>query len=208
MREPMRRIVTFNNVSADGYFAGIDGGLDWVVQDPELDKFVMKNSPESRLPKAAEVAELFKVLGDPTRIEILRLLDTNPEVACVTFDDVLPASKSNVSYHLKALRTADINIVALHNHMVGETPAIYFTHFWGKGKAEDLAKGIAAAIKAQADVSKKDVRTGANAETENFDKTTVGQLPKNWLAGCWRARVQSLLGSGGLSDVSKSCRIY
>jgi DNA-binding transcriptional ArsR family regulator len=68
----------------------------------------MKNSPESRLPKAAEVAELFKVLGDPTRIEILRLLDTNPEVACVTFDDVLPASKSNVSYHLKALRTAGL----------------------------------------------------------------------------------------------------
>src|SRR5438105_10834659 len=70
----------------------------------------MKNGPESRhpLPKAAEVAELFKVLGDPTRIEILRLLDANPEVACVTFDDVLPASKSTVSYHLRALRTAGL----------------------------------------------------------------------------------------------------
>lgn len=32
----MRRIVTFNNVSADGYFAAPDGNLDWVVQDPEL----------------------------------------------------------------------------------------------------------------------------------------------------------------------------
>jgi dihydrofolate reductase len=32
----MRRIVTFNNVSADGYFAAADGNLDWVVQDPEL----------------------------------------------------------------------------------------------------------------------------------------------------------------------------
>ncbi|MGH9194912.1 MAG: dihydrofolate reductase family protein [Acidimicrobiia bacterium] len=38
----MRRIVTFNNVSADGYFAAKDGNLDWVVQDPELDQFVMK----------------------------------------------------------------------------------------------------------------------------------------------------------------------
>jgi hypothetical protein len=56
---------------------------------------------------------------------------------------------------LKALRGADINIVALHTHMVGETPTIYFTHFWGKGKAEDLAKGLAQAIQAQADVSKK-----------------------------------------------------
>lgn len=34
----MRKIVTFNNVSADGYFAGPDGKLDWVVQDPELGK--------------------------------------------------------------------------------------------------------------------------------------------------------------------------
>src|SRR5207237_4304212 len=51
---------------------------------------------------------------------------------------------------LKALRKADINIVALHNHMIGETPAIFFTHFWGKGRAEDLAKGIRSAIKAQA----------------------------------------------------------
>jgi ArsR family transcriptional regulator len=69
----------------------------------------MKNGPESHpLPKVAEVAELFKVLGDPTRVEILRLLDANPEVACVTFDDVLPASKSTVSYHLKALRTAGL----------------------------------------------------------------------------------------------------
>jgi len=50
---------------------------------------------------------------------------------------------------LKALRTAGINIVALHNHMNGETPAIYFTHFWGKGKATDLAKGFKAALDAQ-----------------------------------------------------------
>jgi dihydrofolate reductase len=29
----MRRIVTFNWVTADGYFAGSDGGLEWVVPD-------------------------------------------------------------------------------------------------------------------------------------------------------------------------------
>ena len=34
----MRRIVVFNRVTADGYFAGIDGNLDWVVPDAELDK--------------------------------------------------------------------------------------------------------------------------------------------------------------------------
>jgi len=36
--EPMRRIVMFNRVTADGYFAAPDGGLDWVVPDEEVDK--------------------------------------------------------------------------------------------------------------------------------------------------------------------------
>lgn len=34
----MRQIVTFNRVSADGYFAGTDGNLNWVVPEEELDK--------------------------------------------------------------------------------------------------------------------------------------------------------------------------
>ena len=34
----MRRIVMFNRVTADGYFAGPDGSLNWVVPDEELDK--------------------------------------------------------------------------------------------------------------------------------------------------------------------------
>jgi len=50
---------------------------------------------------------------------------------------------------LRALRKADINIVALHNHMVGEQPAFYFVHFWGKGPARDLAKGLRSALDAQ-----------------------------------------------------------
>ena len=34
----MRRIVMFNRVTADGYFAGPDGNLDWVVPEEELDR--------------------------------------------------------------------------------------------------------------------------------------------------------------------------
>jgi dihydrofolate reductase len=33
----MRRIVMFNRVTADGYFADPDGNIDWVVQDEALD---------------------------------------------------------------------------------------------------------------------------------------------------------------------------
>ena len=57
---------------------------------------------------ASEIAELFRALGDPTRIEILRLLSTADEVACTTLDDILPISKSTISYHIKALKTVGL----------------------------------------------------------------------------------------------------
>ncbi|HKZ11497.1 MAG TPA: DUF1259 domain-containing protein [Rhodanobacteraceae bacterium] len=55
---------------------------------------------------------------------------------------------------LRALRKAGIHIVALHNHMIGTQPDFYFTHFWGKGKAADLARGFRAALDAQVAVAK------------------------------------------------------
>jgi hypothetical protein len=47
---------------------------------------------------------------------------------------------------LKALRHAGINIVAIHQHMTGENPRMMFLHYWGVGRTEDLAKGLAAAL--------------------------------------------------------------
>ena len=55
-------------------------------------------------------------------------------------------SAAEVQPVLRALRKAGIHIVALHNHMVGEQPAYYFTHFWGKAPARDLAQGLRAAL--------------------------------------------------------------
>ena len=34
----MRRIIMFNRVTPEGSFAGPDGGLNWIVPDPELDR--------------------------------------------------------------------------------------------------------------------------------------------------------------------------
>jgi hypothetical protein len=43
--------------------------------------------------------------------------------------------------------------VALHNHMIGEKPAFTFTHFWGKGPAQELANGVKSALHAQSAVA-------------------------------------------------------
>ena len=48
---------------------------------------------------------------------------------------------------LKAMRAGGINVVAIHNHMTGEQPRVLFLHYWGVGKAADLAGAVAAALK-------------------------------------------------------------
>ncbi len=47
---------------------------------------------------------------------------------------------------IKALIENGIEVVALHNHMVHEKPRIFFLHYWGIGNAEQLAKGLRAAL--------------------------------------------------------------
>ncbi|MBI5308565.1 MAG: DUF1259 domain-containing protein [Planctomycetes bacterium] len=57
--------------------------------------------------------------------------------------------ESEVQAVLKALRAANINIVAIHNHMTGESPRIIFLHFWGIDSTTNLAKGLKAALDTQ-----------------------------------------------------------
>jgi dihydrofolate reductase len=44
----MRKISVFNNVSVDGFFAGLDGNLNWLTVDDESDKFAVEQTRDSR----------------------------------------------------------------------------------------------------------------------------------------------------------------
>jgi hypothetical protein len=37
-------------------------------------------------------------------------------------------------------------VVAIHQHMTGEQPRIMFLHYWGVAPANNLAKGLRAAL--------------------------------------------------------------
>jgi Domain of Unknown Function (DUF1259) len=74
------------------------------------------------------------------------------ELAAVDGDFIMTAEE--IQPVLRALRKANLHVVALHNHMTGEQPAYYFTHFWAKGPAADLAQGVKSALDAQAAVGK------------------------------------------------------
>ena len=47
---------------------------------------------------------------------------------------------------LKALRAGSIGVVAIHNHMTGESPRIVFLHYWGVGPTEALARTLRSAL--------------------------------------------------------------
>lgn len=64
----------------------------------------------------------------------------------VTGDFVLTGDE--VNRVAKALAEHGIQVTALHNHLVHETPGLYFMHFWAKDTPEKVAKGIKAGIEA------------------------------------------------------------
>jgi hypothetical protein len=55
--------------------------------------------------------------------------------------------ESELQAVLKSLRGSGVNIVALHQHMTGEQPRVLFLHYWGVGKAGDLAGAVVGALK-------------------------------------------------------------
>jgi hypothetical protein len=67
-----------------------------------------------------------------------------PEKAAVAGDFTM--LENEVAPVIKALVENGIEVVAVHNHMVHEQPRIFFLHYWGVGRAEQLAKGLRAAL--------------------------------------------------------------
>lgn len=67
-----------------------------------------------------------------------------PDHAAVAGDFTM--TEDEVAPVIKTLIENGIEVVALHNHMVHEQPRIFFLHYWGVGNAEELAKGLRAAL--------------------------------------------------------------
>jgi hypothetical protein len=64
--------------------------------------------------------------------------------AAITGDFVLTADE--VQPVLETLREAGIAVTALHSHMIGEDPRLFFMHFWANDDALKLARGLHAAL--------------------------------------------------------------
>jgi DNA-binding transcriptional ArsR family regulator len=65
-------------------------------------------SASTDLELAARAAELFRLLGDPTRIRILQILDTAGELCVHEIAEAVDAPETKVSQALRLLRTAHV----------------------------------------------------------------------------------------------------
>jgi hypothetical protein len=68
----------------------------------------------------------------------------SPDHAAVAGDFTM--LEDEVAPVIKTLIENGVEVVAVHNHMVHEQPKIFFLHYWGVGNAEQLARGLKAAL--------------------------------------------------------------
>lgn len=64
--------------------------------------------------------------------------------AAITGDFVMVAGEVNGV--IRALRSAGIEVTSLHNHMLDDSPHLFFMHFWANDDAVKLARGLKAAL--------------------------------------------------------------
>jgi hypothetical protein len=97
------------------------------------------------IPRADQVTEDGRPM--PASLGLATAINFQPTKdgrAVATGDFVLVASE--VTPVLSALRSHGIEVTALHNHLTGEQPRLFFMHFWGNDEAQALARGLAAAL--------------------------------------------------------------
>lgn len=113
------------------------------------------------------------------------LMKASPEGHLMAMGDlVLLADEVNLV--LRALQAGGLNVLAVHNHLMGESPQVIYVHFGGHGEAQQVATALRSAL----DTTKTPLATStaappspSPAETAAFDKVQAVLGRKGSLAG-------------------------
>ena len=77
--------------------------------------------------------------GSPVNVQ---MVDAKRAVATGDF----AVDEAHVEKVVSALASNGITATAVHSHLVGETPRVYYIHFWADGALPDVLKGLKAAV--------------------------------------------------------------
>lgn len=94
-----------------------------------------------RDPAAEEGMKVSPAMGGANAINFQ---PTGAGKAAITGDFLVTGDEVNPL--IRALRAGDIEITAIHSHMLDEQPRMFFIHFWANDDAQKLARGIRAAL--------------------------------------------------------------
>jgi hypothetical protein len=97
------------------------------------------------VPRAEPITEmgqpLLPAMGVTT---VMNFQPTGDGKAAITGDFVLVDKEVNAV--ARVLRQHDIDVTALHNHALADTPRLFYMHFWASDDAAKLARGLKAAL--------------------------------------------------------------
>jgi hypothetical protein len=97
------------------------------------------------VPRAEPVTEEGITLTTPQGVaEAINFQEAGLGKVATTGDFVLIASEVNPV--ISALEAHNIQVTALHSHMLTEQPRLFFMHFWSVGSPEAVAQGIKGAL--------------------------------------------------------------
>lgn len=97
------------------------------------------------VPRRDPIVEMgIKVTGALGGVNAINFQPTGNGKAAITGDFLVTGNEVNPL--IRALRANDIEVTAIHSHMLGEQPRLFFIHFWANDDAIKLARGIRAAL--------------------------------------------------------------
>jgi hypothetical protein len=97
------------------------------------------------IPRAAAITDHGMTLTTAQGVaEAINFQEAGAGKVATTGDFVLTADEVNPV--ISALEENNIEVTALHSHMLTEQPRLFFMHFWAVGSTESVAAGIKAAL--------------------------------------------------------------
>lgn len=101
------------------------------------------------VPVAQQITDTRADLALPALMEASTLLMFQPQgggQAAINGDFAMTADQVNPV--IQALQAHGITVISLHNHLLYESPRLFYMHFWATGQATTLAQGLRAALNA------------------------------------------------------------